>query len=548
MEFSTIKSMLSAALKQSRYVSYLKKPIKETSVLICGDCFGLNIPSAVREETTKNYAYCQFILTDDILPDYFVKKQNQVVISFGKYEHNCNFDKARHSYLLSDYIICENPGEFEETFRLHGIYKGTLLDDKQAVFGILNGVKPEGRKTSENEKIVVIYSGSMSQNGLTTSLFNLLSQLDEDELKKCCITYRSESINDYSYYPEDVREFVDILPMQGGTQFTLSELISYTLYFKKNINLHLIRKRLDRLYKREWQRLFGCINTGCAVHFTGYEYGMINLFRCFEGNNVIYVHNNMPEEIKTRHNQHLLTLRRAYQEFKTVALVSEDMRRPTMEISQTQGENFVVVPNCHDFRSVIAKSQLPIEFEEETQSNVTPKELEQILSSDKMKLITIGRFSAEKAHFRLMKAFERFIDSYPNSTLIIIGGRGELYEETLEYAKKSPAEIIVIKSMRNPMPVLKKCDLFMLPSKYEGLGLVLLEADSLGIPLFATDILGPKGFMNENGGMLVPDTSEGVLDGMMLFASGRISPMNVDYSVYNKKAADKFREVTGVTI
>ena len=102
--------------------------------------------------------------------------------------------------------------------------------------------------------------------------------------------------------------------------------------------------------------------------------------------------------------------------------------------------------------------------------------------------------------------------------------------------------------MRNPMPVLKRCDLFMLPSKYEGLGLVLLEADTLGLPVYATDILGPKGFMNENGGLLVPDTSEGVLDGMLLFAAGSISPMNIDYSVYNKKAADKFRDITGVTI
>jgi CDP-glycerol glycerophosphotransferase len=88
----------------------------------------------------------------------------------------------------------------------------------------------------------------------------------------------------------------------------------------------------------------------------------------------------------------------------------------------------------------------------------------------------------------------------------------------------------------------------MLPSRYEGLGLVLLEADTLGIPVFATDVNGPRGFMRENGGLLVPDTSEGILDGMRLFASGGIPVMNIDYSVYNKKAADRFREVTGVSI
>lgn len=548
MYFEKLKTALSAAFKQSRYVRTLKKELG-SGTLICGDCFGINIPGAVRDETIKNYSVCRYIITDDILPDYFVKKPGQKVISFGKYAHNCNFDRARLSYLRSDYIICDNAAEFAETFQLYGIYRGQLIEDKNAVFGILNGVDPGGRAVSEpDDEKIVIYSGSLKQNGLTTSLLNILSQLDEDELKKCCITFRSDSLTENSYDIEEVRRFMDIIPMQGKTLYTLSELLSYWLYFKKNKEWGFVKKRIDRLYAREWQRLFGCINTGCAVHFTGYEYGMINLFRSFGGRKVIYVHNNMPEEIKTRHNQHLLTLRRAYNEFTTVALVTEDMRKPTMKISGSQGENFRVVPNCHDFKSVIARSDMPIAFEPETQSNVTVEELRDILDSDKMKFITIGRFSAEKAHQRLIKSFERFCDRYPESVLIIIGGRGELYEETVSYAEKSSAKIVVIKSMQNPMPVLKRCDLFMLPSRYEGLGLVLLEADTLGLPVFATDVEGPRGFMRENGGLLVPDTSEGILDGMLLFASGRIPPMNIDYSVYNKKAADKFREVTGVTL
>ncbi|MGN0613400.1 MAG: glycosyltransferase [Porcipelethomonas sp.] len=548
MDINKIKEVISAAFRQSRYVKTLSRPVEKSSVLVCGECAGISIPSARYKESFKNYSCSEFILTDDVLPDYFIKKPEQTVISFGKYAHNCNFDKARHSYLCSDYIVCENAAEFAETFQLYGIYRGTLLEDRNAVFAVINGLETEGKKVSDDEKKTVIYSGSLSRNGLTTSLLNLLSELDDDELKKCIITFRRDSITENSIDPEKMRPLIDILPMQGGTQYTLSELISYVLYFKKNFDNRFIRKRIDRLYKREWERIFGCINTGCAVHFTGYEYGMINLFRCFEGKNVIYVHNNMPGEIKTRHNQHLLTLRRAYQEFSAVALVTEDIRRATMEISKTQGENFVVVPNCHDYRSVIAKAQYPIEFEPDTQSNVTAEELEKALSPDKMKFITIGRFSPEKAHMRLMKSFERFCDTYPQSVLVIIGGRGELYEETLEYARKSRAEIIVIKSMQNPMPVLKRCDLFMLPSRYEGLGLVLLEADTLGLPVFATDVAGPRGFMRSNGGLLVPDTSEGILDGMLLFASGNISPMNVDYEVYNKKAADKFREVTGVRI
>ena len=548
MDFKAIRKAVSDAVKQSRYVHTLKKKIDETSVLICGDCYGISIPGAIRKPSMKNYSTCRYIITDDVLPEWFVKKPGQIIISFGKYEHSCSFDKARRSYLLSDYIVFSNSVGFAEAFRLYGIYNGTILEDKNAVFGIFNGLMPEGRRVGDGEKRLVIYSGSLKQNGLTSSLLNILSQLDDDELKKCCLTFRWESIDDDSYNIEDVRKLVDLVPIQGKPMLTLGEMISYYLYFKKNIDSDHIIKKLDAHYKREWDRLYGHINVGCAVHFTGYEYGMISLFRAFEGRNVIFVHNNMPEEIKTRGNQHLFTLKRAYSEFTYVALVTEDMRKPTMKISGSMGENFVVVPNCHDFASVIARSERPLEYDIDTQSNVNIKELSDILASDKMKLITIGRFSPEKAHGRLIKSFERFCTQYPESVLIIIGGRGELFEETMEAANKSSAKVVVIKSMRNPMPVLKKCDLFMLPSRYEGLGLVLLEADTLGLPVFATDVEGPRGFMRENGGLLVPDTSEGILDGMLLFAQGSIPPMNIDYSVYNRKAADMFRKVTGVTI
>ena len=251
----------------------------------------------------------------------------------------------------------------------------------------------------------------------------------------------------------------------------------------------------------------------------------------------------MTEEINSRKNQHYKTLQKAYREYDTVALVTEDMRRSALEISGGNGENFTVVPNCHNYERVLEKSRLPIEFQQETESNVTLEQLQDLLASEKLKFITIGRFSTEKAHIRLIDAFEEFYKSHSESCLIIIGGRGELYEETLKYAESRKAEIILIKSMENPMPVLNKCDLFMPPSRYEGLGLVLLEADTLGIPVFATDIDGPRGFMKEHGGLLVPDDIEGILSGINMFVNGKIKPMNVDYAQYNEDALNRFMEI-----
>ena len=64
--------------------------------------------------------------------------------------------------------------------------------------------------------------------------------------------------------------------------------------------------------------------------------------------------------------------------------------------------------------------------------------------------------------------------------------------------------------MDNPFPVLKKCDLFILSSYYESLGLVLLEANTCKVPCIATDVKGPRGFMEKYHGTLVENSSEGI--------------------------------------
>lgn len=140
----------------------------------------------------------------------------------------------------------------------------------------------------------------------------------------------------------------------------------------------------------------------------------------------------------------------------------------------------------------------------------------------------------------LIEAFAAFSKNNPNANLIIIGGHGPLYDDTVQAAEILPGRIAVIKSIRNPMAVMKQCDLFVLSSYYEGLGLTLLEADALGLPTIATDVQGPRGFVKEHGGVLVPPTVEGLRQGMQDYMDGKIAPMQVDYEKYNEKAVKQF--------
>ncbi len=550
MNLKSIMILLKELVMQSRYQRMTKRTVKKNTALICGNLdteITLSGNTVVfKKPSLKTLSTCEFITVSGALPDFFIKKDGQKIICLPQYEHSAFFGNIQRTLLMSDYIICpdrKTKTEIIKNFQLDGIYKGVIINGTaETVRKIIDENYSDGKRIYKNNKRTLIYSGSLAQNGLTASLLNLLSEL-KDFSENIYLTYREESLKKSADNLKKIPKEFHCIPMHGKTQYTISEFISYILYFKLNVSNSLIENRIDRLYKREWTRLFGSIDISCAVQFTGYEYGVINLFRRFEGKRIIYVHNNMSEEIKSRNNQHFKTLRKAYREYDTVALVTEDMRRSALEISGGKGENFTVVPNCHNYKSVLEKSLLPIEFQLETESNVTFNQLRNILASDKLKFITIGRFSPEKAHKRLIDAFEEFYENCPESCLIIIGGRGELYSDTLKYAENCKAEIILIKSMENPMPVLNKCDLFMLPSRYEGLGLVLLEADTLGIPVFATDIDGPRGFMKNHGGLLVPNSPDGILSGMNMYVNGKIRPMNVDYAQYNKDALNKFTEI-----
>lgn len=538
---SAIRRILNSTAESIYLLKYKKNIISGT---IYSDNDRINIPCRLKR--IRSYANAQYIVSDGSLPDRFIKKRGQIIILICEFSPDIFFGRYQRLLSYADYLLFSENADvsgFLKEFNVNGIFSGEILIGyNRDVISEIAEREPLMKKDVVIKKRVLIYTGSLAQNGLTTSLLNLLSNLDGDS--DYILTYRENSIRKN---PERLNKLPDRFrkaPIAGEFCMSVSELICYCLYFKLDISSGVIIKRLEKFFRREWKRLFGEFNVSTAVQFTGYEYGIINLFEQFDGNRIIFVHNDMVSEIKQRNNQHLPTLKNAYCNYDTVALVTEDMRESARRISGGGG-NMVVVPNCHDYKTVLKKSKMPVEFQPKTDSTISLGELLELLNSDTEKFITIGRFSPEKSHMRLIDAFKEYCVEYPdtNACLIIIGGRGELYSQTVEYARKSGGNIILIRSMENPMPVLKKCDLFILPSEYEGLGLVILEADSLGLPVVATDIPGPRSFMRKYGGVLIDDSKEGIISSMKLFREGKIKTMNVDYEEYNRYACECFKKI-----
>ena len=108
-------------------------------------------------------------------------------------------------------------------------------------------------------------------------------------------------------------------------------------------------------------------------------------------------------------------------------------------------------------------------------------------------IISIGRLHNQKGFEYLIKAFSSLTDLIPHKLVIL--GEGPLMNNLKDQVKvlKLGNKVIFAGFLKNPYPILKKADLFVLSSLYEGMPNALLEAISLNVPIVSSDCpSGPR--------------------------------------------------------
>lgn len=109
-------------------------------------------------------------------------------------------------------------------------------------------------------------------------------------------------------------------------------------------------------------------------------------------------------------------------------------------------------------------------------------------------ILSIGRLEKQKDFETLIQAIQLVQSSIKDVQLLIIGDGSE--KEKLQIIiKKLQLEklVFILGWKKNVYPYLRRADVFVLSSHYEGFGFVLLEAMSQGIPVISTDCpFGPS--------------------------------------------------------
>ncbi|MFR1494912.1 MAG: glycosyltransferase family 1 protein [Faecalibacterium sp.] len=105
----------------------------------------------------------------------------------------------------------------------------------------------------------------------------------------------------------------------------------------------------------------------------------------------------------------------------------------------------------------------------------------------------VGRFTHQKNHTFLIDVFKELVELDSDYRLLLIG-EGALEEQTKAKAKTYGVEnkIIFAGFKTNVEDYMQAMDLFVFPSEFEGLGLVLIEAQAAGLPCYASEKVVPQ--------------------------------------------------------
>lgn len=108
----------------------------------------------------------------------------------------------------------------------------------------------------------------------------------------------------------------------------------------------------------------------------------------------------------------------------------------------------------------------------------------------------VGRFNDQKNHLFLIDIFQKFSELNDDS-LLLLAGEGVLMEQVREKAKRlGLLDRIRFLGLRCDVNRLMQAfDVFVLPSKFEGLPLVIVEAQAAGLPCVVPDAISRMSYL-----------------------------------------------------
>ncbi|MCX4248461.1 MAG: glycosyltransferase [Bacilli bacterium] len=237
---------------------------------------------------------------------------------------------------------------------------------------------------------------------------------------------------------------------------------------------------------------------------------------------IMWVHNDVEIKIKEEILYRVLHImfKSKYKYFNKFVGVSTGALDSFIRLNKVKDKETLVIPNFIDTKEIKEKIK--------AKSNIK-------IDENKINICSTGRIVHQKGFDILVNFINSIKDELTNHHFYIIGdGSEKTHIESLIKELKLENLVTLTGFLDNPYPLMNNMDAFILMSRYEGQGMVFLEAKSLGL-----DVIMPKALEK-----YVDKEIKGVEDIKSAILNLKKHPHKFDeLENYNKKIKDKINNL-----
>lgn len=312
----------------------------------------------------------------------------------------------------------------------------------------------------KEKKIRVLHVvGAMNRAGTETMLMNIYRNIDREKVQFDFISYSKEE----AHYDNEIKSL-------GGKVIKLSSTTSV----KELVNAIKENGPYEAVHAHT---LF---NSGIA---------MLAAKKCGIKNRIAHAHTTLDNSSSIARKIYINGMRFLINKYSTKTLAcSREAGKYLFGEKEINKSKYSYFPNLINYEELLHKPENEvIKFKEEYNLN------------DGIVIGHIGTLKESKNHKFLIEIAKYMTEQNIDVKLILVGEgslRKELEDLTREYNISDRVHILGIREDINVM--LHSMDVFVFPSIFEGLGLVLLEAQAAGLPCIVSEAIQPEANLGLN--------------------------------------------------
>ncbi len=392
----------------------------------------------------------------------------------------------------------------------------------------------------KNKKKIIFASQALWIGGIETALVNLINKLDYNKYDVTCLITQN-----YLDMAERLTKNCRLIVADRNSPVTFTEPYK----FKRLFNILEEPQGATRFRRFIW-RVLNILFKALEMHlYAGYIKKQLK----GESFDTAVIYSDRVAEIAVKAIKakkflmfyHHGAIRKEYHDCygykkgEKVIAVSDNIAKNLKAYRKKYSDKIVVVNNVIDIASITEKSKETI-----IETELFPK--------NKFNIVSCGRLSHVKGLNFAVEAISKLVqEGYEDINWYIVGG-GPIEKELKEQiaALKMDNHIFMLGMKSNPYPYMKKCDLFIQPSIFEGYSLSIMEAKVLGTPILASKAAAGNQIKSGIDGFLCDTNTESVYENILRLYKNRKQLENCkkaliecDFNNINQKIISQLQEM-----